>query len=318
MRIFDSNTTAQRLPFDTLIPAIRQMFIDTCVVPRRHIHTLNEREHTTDTLLIMPAWQDGKYLGIKHVTIFPENAKQGKPGLFSTYTLFDATNGQPLSIIDGDQITVRRTAAASALAASYLAREDATDLLVVGAGNVARAIAPAYAAVRPIRNVSVWNINPEKAERLAQQLCAEGFNAQSVTDLRGAVERAHIVSCATLSQTPLIERTWLQPGTHLDLIGSFKPAMREADDATFSDTSVFIDTTEALEKSGDLLSPIQNGRFDPANVRATLDELCRGAHPGRTSNDEITVYKAVGTASEDLAAAILVYQTDPETQRPSP
>lgn len=308
MKIFDSDTTAERLAFDALIPALRQMFIETCVVPRRHIHTINEREHTTDTLLIMPAWQDGKYLGIKHVTIFPENAKQGKSGLFSTYTLFDATNGQPLAIIDGDQITVRRTAAASALAASYLAREDATDMLIVGAGNVARALAPAYAAIRSIQTVSVWNINPEKADNLAQQLCAEGFDAHSVTDLRNAVEQADIVSCATLSRTPLIQRTWLQPGTHLDLIGSFQPAMRESDDETFADTSVFIDTAEALEKSGDLLSPIRNGRFNAANVQATLEDLCNGVHQGRSSAEEITVYKAVGTASEDLASAILVYQ----------
>src|SRR5690606_15689915 len=120
-------------------PAIRQMFIEGCIVPRRHSHFINERDSASDTLLLMPAWQTGRYLGIKHVTIFPQNSEQGLPGLYSTYTLFDANNGQPLSIIDGDQITIRRTAAASALAADYLARKDASRILVVGAGKVGSA-----------------------------------------------------------------------------------------------------------------------------------------------------------------------------------
>ena len=310
MRIFDSKATAERLPFDALIPAIRQMFTETCIVPRRHSHIINDRELAPDTLLLMPAWQEGRFLGIKHVTIFPENSKQGNlPGLFSTYTLFDATNGQPLSIINGDQITVRRTAAASALAASYLARKDSTTLLIVGAGNVAGALAAAYRAVLPIEKVLVWNINADKAEALAARLSTEGFDARPITDLRSAVQEVDIVSCATLSREPLIKREWLRPGMHLDLIGSFQPTMREADDDTFADTSVFVDTTEALDKSGDLLSPMQNGRFDRDRVLATLEDLCRGVHTGRTSATEITVYKAVGTALEDLAAAVLVYQS---------
>lgn len=310
MKIFDSKATAERLAFNALIPAIRQMFTEGCNVPRRHIHTINDNESAPDTLLLMPAWQEGRYLGIKHVTIFPENSKKGNlPGLFSTYTLFDATNGQPLSIIDGDQITVRRTAAASALAASYLARPDSSHLVIVGAGNVAGALAHAYRAVLPITRVSVWNITADKAVALTTRLCADGFDAHAVTDLRSAVEQADVVTCATLSREPLIKRQWLKPGVHLDLIGSFQPTMREADDDTFTDTSVFIDTTEALDKSGDLLSPMAQGKFDRQRVLATLEDLCRGTHAGRRSPTEITVYKAVGTALEDLAAAVLVYQT---------
>lgn len=309
LKIFDSKATADRLPFDKLIPALRQIFIEGCEVPRRHSHIVNERDHAPDTLLIMPAWQKGRYLGIKHVTIYPENSKNGLPGLRSTYTLFDASNGLPLSIIDGDQITIRRTAGASALAAGYLARDDASRMVIVGAGNVAAALAPAYAAVRPIREVDVWNITAEKAEALAQRLRAAGFAARSVSDLRASVEQADIVSCATLSRAPLIQREWLRPGTHLDLIGSFQPDMRESDDATFSDTSVFIDTAEALEKSGDLLSPIGHGVFHADHVLATLEDLCRGIHAGRSRRDEITVYKAVGNACEDLAAGVLVHES---------
>ncbi|OZI63354.1 ornithine cyclodeaminase family protein [Bordetella genomosp. 11] len=306
MQIFDSATTASRLPFDRLIPALERMFVQGCTVPRRHNHILREGDGTKDSLLIMPAWQDG-YLGIKHVTIFPGNGAQGLPGLHSTYTLYDAANGVPLALIDGDQITVRRTAAASALAASFLARQDAHRLLVVGAGNVATALAPAYAAVRDIRQVYVWDRHPEKARALADRLTADGFDADVAMDLDAAVREADIVTCATLAQQPLVRRACLRAGTHVDLIGSFQPFMRESDDATFADTSVFVDTEEALDKAGDLLSPIAAGVFSRDRVLATLEALCRRQHPGRRTPEEITVYKAVGAASEDLAAAMLVY-----------
>ena len=257
----------------------------------------------------MPAWQKNRFLGIKHVTIYPENgSKHGLPGLHSTYTLFDAQNGVPVAVLDGNQITCRRTAAASALAADYLARQDAESLLIVGAGNVAREIAPAYAAVRDIKHVRIWNIDFNKACRLAEDLQQQGFQAEAVADLEAAVRSSDIISCATLSTEPLVQRQWLQKGAHLDLIGSFKPDMRESDDAVFADTSVFVDTDEALDKAGDLLSPMAAGVFAREQVRSDLAGLCRGLHPGRTRADEITVYKAVGAASEDLAAAILVYQ----------
>lgn len=309
MQIFDSATTAARLPFDRLIPALERMFVQGCTVPRRHNHILREGDGAKDSLLIMPAWRDD-YLGIKHVTIFPGNGARRLPGLHSTYTLYDAANGVPLALIDGDQITVRRTAAASALAASFLARPDAHSLLVVGAGNVASALAPAYAAVRDIRQVRIWDRHPEKAQALAARLVADGFEAAAAGDLDAAVREADIVTCATLSQQPLVRRACLRPGAHVDLIGSFQPFMREADDATFADTSVFVDTEEALDKSGDLLSPIAAGVFSRDRVLATLEALCKRDHPGRRSADEITVYKAVGAASEDLASAILVYETE--------
>ena len=306
MQIFDSAATAARLPFDRLIHALEQMFIQGCTVPRRHNHLLRDIDGAKDSLLIMPAWRDD-YLGIKHVTIFPGNSERGLQGLHSTYTLYGATNGVPLALIDGDQITVRRTAAASALAASFLARPDAHRLLVVGAGNVASALAPAYAAVRDIRQVCIWDRHPEKAAALAHKLTADGFNADVAPDLDAAVRNAEIVTCATLAQQPLVRREYLRAGTHVDLIGSFQPFMRESDDATFSDTSVFVDTEEALDKAGDLLSPIAAGVFSRDRVLATLEALCRREHPGRRTSEEITVYKAVGAASEDLAAAILVY-----------
>lgn len=312
MKIFDYEATGAGLPYPALIQAVHAMFVEGCTVPRRHIHAF-ESDDAAATLLIMPAWQKNRFLGIKHVTIYPENgSKHGLPGLHSTYTLFDAQNGVPVAVLDGNQITCRRTAAASALAADYLARQDAESLLIVGAGNVAREIAPAYAAVRDIKHVRIWNIDFNKACRLAEDLQQQGFQAEAVADLEAAVRSSDIISCATLSTEPLVQRQWLQKGAHLDLIGSFKPDMRESDDAVFADTSVFVDTDEALDKAGDLLSPMAAGVFAREQVRSDLAGLCRGLHPGRTRADEITVYKAVGAASEDLAAAILVYQGDSE------
>jgi ornithine cyclodeaminase len=208
--------------------------------------------------------------------------------------------------LDGNEITSRRTAAASALAASFLARADASRLLVLGSGRVAQHLAPALRCVRPITQVQVWNHRSEGAERLAQQWCDEGIDARAVTDLASAVAGADIVSSATLSAAPLVQGAWLREGTHLDLIGSFTPQMRESDAACFARSRVFVDTEEALAKSGDLLGAVAEGAFDASGLQGTLAKLCRGERPGRTGDREITLFKAVGTALEDLAAAELV------------
>lgn len=311
MKIFNTEDTITGLPYKELIAAIKNMFIEQYTIPLRHIHPLDSRDSDA-SLLIMPAWQED-YLGIKHVLIYPNNAKRHqKQGLYSTYNLYDNDSGEPLAMMDGNVITCRRTAAASALAADYLARPDATKLLIVGAGNVAKELAYAYAAIREIKQVQIWNPTHSRAEALAQQLMADGFDASATTDLEHAVKNNDIVSCATLSTKPLILRNWVQAGTHVDLIGSFKPNMRESDSALFVDTSVFVDTSEALAKSGDLLEAIEDGKFQKEHVLADLSDLCNQRHPGRERAEEITVFKAVGSAGEDLAAAILLYENRAE------
>jgi ornithine cyclodeaminase len=310
MRFVDSDSTRRALGFDRLIPALRTMFAAGCEVPLRHTHTLADAQGgAAGTLLIMPAWQPGAYLGIKTVGIFPGNSQRGLPGLHSTYLLFDAQTGVPLAQLDGNEITSRRTAAASALAASYLAPADARHLLVVGAGRVAALLPTAYRAVRSIERVSVWARNAAQAEALAQQWRSEGFDAHAVTDLPAAAAEADIVSCATLATEPVVHGAWLRPGSHLDLIGSFTPAMREADDACFGGGArLVVDTAEALQKSGELLGPMSRGVFAAADVAGTLADLCSGRVPGRREGDGRTVFKSVGTALEDLAAAVLVFE----------
>jgi ornithine cyclodeaminase/alanine dehydrogenase-like protein (mu-crystallin family) len=291
------------------VPALQSLFARGCEVPARHVHEVPSPAGGSFTSLIMPAWLPGAYYGIKTINIAPGNAARGLPGLHATYVLYDGITGVPLASIDGDVITTRRTAAASALAARLLAREDARHLLIVGAGRVARLLPAAYAAVRPIERVSIWARSAAQARGLAEELRRQGLPAGAVTDLEGACGEADIVSCATLATQPVVHGAWLRPGTHLDLIGSFTPAMREADDACFAGASIYVDTEEALKKSGELLGPMARGVFTATDIRGTLAALSRQAVPARRSADEHTVFKSVGTALEDLAAAILVYET---------
>lgn len=305
MHIVDHVDTRHRLPFEALIPALQRMFVAGCEVPLRHRHDIGAQG---GSILLMPAWQAGGFLGIKTVSIFPANAERGLPSVHAAYLLMDAATGVPLAMLDGNEITARRTAAASALAARYLARADARRLLVVGAGRVARLLPRAFSAVRPITQVTVWARRRESGLRLVEDLRSAGIDAKLAQDLKAAVGAADIVTCATLSEEPLVHGAWLRPGTHLDLIGGFAPGMRESDDDCFVGSRVFIDTEEALQKAGDLLAPIASGKFRAADVCATLTALCRGEHAGRADARDITVFKSVGSALEDLAAAILVYR----------
>lgn len=307
MEIISEERTAQGLPFVQLIPALEAMFASGCRVPLRHSHVVGNEETGQGTLLLMPAWQDGGRLGVKTVSIFPDNQKRGLPGLHSVFILYDACTGVPLALLDGNVITSRRTAAASALAAKYLSRPDSRSLLVVGAGRVASLVPEAYRQVRALQEVKVWDINTTMAETLVSRLLQSGLKAQVASDLEAAASEADIISCATLSNKPLIQGSWLRPGTHLDLIGSFTPAMRESDDECFRVSTVFVDTDEAPKKSGDILAPVANRVFDESMIACDLTSLCRRRHPGRRSPDEITLFKAVGTALEDLAAASLAF-----------
>ncbi|ODS97074.1 MAG: ornithine cyclodeaminase [Lautropia sp. SCN 69-89] len=308
MRIFDAEATRDALPFERLVEALRAMFAGGCQVPPRHVHEIVAPGGSALVSLIMPAWT-ARHYGVKTVNVAPGNAARGLPGLHAVYLLFDAVTGVPLAQLDGNVITSRRTAAASALAASWLARDDARHLLVVGAGAVARLLPAAYRAVRPIERVTVWARRAEAAQALAAELRGQGFDACAAPDLGAAVAAADIVSCATLATEPVVHGRWLRAGSHLDLIGSFTPAMREADDDCFTGATLYVDTDEALQKSGELLGPLSRGVFARADVRGTLATLSRGEAAGRRSRDERTVFKSVGTALEDLAAAALVWET---------
>lgn len=307
MKNFDAAQTRAQLPFERLIPALREAFAGAATVPPRHVHAIGAGS-AQGTVLIMPAWSEAGFLGIKTINIYPGNSARGLPGLHATYMLYDARTGVPLAQIDGNEITAHRTAAASALGASFLAREASSSLLVLGTGRVARLLPAAHASVRPIRRLRVWNHRPEGAHALAAEWREAGWDAQAADDLPTAVREADIVCCATLATEAVVRGEWLAPGSHLDLIGSFTPAMKEADAACFAGARVFVDTDEAAGKAGDLLDAMAAGAVSLETIQATLGQLCRGQRPGRRSASERTVFKAVGSALEDLAAATLVWR----------
>lgn len=309
MLTLDATAVEAALAFPSLIERLRTAFAAGATVPLRHHHAVPVPGGSDGTLLLMPAWREGGHLGIKIVTVFPDNAAVGLPSVIGSYVLMSAATGAPLAMIEGRTLTLRRTAAASALAASYLARADAARLLMVGTGALAPNLIRAHVAVRPIREVTVWGRDPAKAEALVRSLDLPGVRCRAASDLPAAVAAADIVSCATLARAPLVSGDWLAPGSHLDLVGGFTPDMRETDDAAIRRASLFVDTrTGAFKEAGDIVAPLRSGLITEQSVRGDLFDLARGAVAGRSAADEITLFKSVGTALEDLAAAELVYE----------
>lgn len=304
------------LPWDSLIDALRDIFARADVrSPIRHHHSLEVPGEPTATLLLMPAWIEGEYLGVKQVSVFPGNNARNLPGLNSHYMLSCGRTGRPLAMLDGNELTARRTAAASALASRFLSRADASQLLMVGAGRMARRLIPAHMSVRPIRSVQVWDRHEAVSAALVAELTTCGIDARvcRVDRLQEAAATADIISCATMASEPLVFGDWLKPGAHLDLVGSFTPSMRETDNVAMQSCAVFVDTRAgALSESGDLIMPIREGAIGAEKVVAELAELCRGQHAGRAAladaDNALTLFKSVGDSREDLAAAILAFR----------
>jgi ornithine cyclodeaminase len=304
MRFFDAAALDRLLAGPGLVEALREAFRGEATAPPRHAHRIPVPGGSEATLFLMPAWQAGGRAGVKVVSVFPENAARGLPTVHGLYVLLDATTGAALAVLDGTSLTRWRTGAASALAASYLARPDAATHVMVGTGALAPHLVAAHALVRPIREVRVWGRDPAKARALAERLSSPERQALAVADLESAVRQADIVSCATLAREPLVRGEWLRAGTHVDLVGGFTPEMREADDEAVRRARVFVDTREgALAEAGDLVQPIRSGVLREPEVAGELAELARGRVPGRKAPEEITLFKSVGTALEDLAAA---------------
>ncbi|WP_404364075.1 ornithine cyclodeaminase family protein [Marinobacter sp.] len=308
MRFISAEQVAQALSWPALIDSIGEAFRDGVEAPPRHHHSMN-REDGEATMLLMPAWQTRGYIGVKMVNVFPQNSAHGLPAISGVYLLSEGAHGRPLACMDGSELTRRRTAAASALACRELARKDASSLLMVGTGKLAPMLIEAHAAVRPITQVRIWGRNPDKARALAEHY-ADRFDTQVVTDLATASSQADIISCATLSSIPLIKGAWLKTGSHLDLVGAFKPTMREADATCLRRGEVFVDThAGAKGEAGDILQAVDEGAFDLSDIRADMAQLLRGERAGRSSDEAITVFKSVGASLEDLAAAIQVWQS---------
>ncbi len=304
MHIIDAEQTHALLDYPGLVEALRELFARG--VDRNEHIGLDQPlpEGGSNHWLLLPAWQFGRNFGAKLVSVFPGNAAKGKEAILGIYALFDGETGEPLAIIDGAALTVRKTAANSALAATYLARADSARLLMVGAGAMAPHLIMAHAAVRPIREARIWNRSAERAEQIVRSLKVVGVRIEVTRDLEGAARWADIISCATMATTPLIRGAWLKPGTHLDLVGSFRPDMREADDeAVRRARRHYIDTPiTTVGVAGDITQPVAAGLIDPAALIET-GALARGEKPGRIDAEEITFFKSGGGGHEDLGTA---------------
>ena len=320
MRILSAAEVDAALDDLTLIDRLDALFRSGCEMPPRHHHTVAEPTgpgSADATLLLMPAWTRGvaSHLGIKVVTVFPDNGKRGLPSIYGQYLLLDGATGASLALLDGTMLTKRRTACASGLASRYLSRPDSRRLLMIGTGALAPELIRVHAKVRPLQEVAIWGRRPERAQSLAKELSeslpralGRPIAVRAAADRREAIGAADIISCATLSRTPLVEGDWLREGQHVDLVGAYTPQMRESDDRAVWRARVYVDTRAgALKEGGDIVQPLANGAIDEDDVIGDLFELARGQQTGRLPGDatSITLFKSVGAALEDLAAAEL-------------
>lgn len=309
MKIFDARQIETLVDYSELISGLETVFKTDPDVPERSHYILNPDHHESASLLLMPAWTR-EYIGVKIAAIFPSNVKKGKPAVAATYLLSRGDTGESLAMMDGTALTRIRTAATSALASKFLSRDDASSLLMVGAGALAAPLVRAHCLVRDIMQIRVWNRSSDRVTELKQEL---ELDFDVVSDLDGAVRNSDIICCATLSNMALVKGTHVKDGTHVDLVGAYTPSMRESDSRLINKASVFVDTrTGAQQEAGDLILAASESKWSFDQIQAELSQLCSGARAGRISDKEITVFKSVGASIEDLVVATLVYRASLE------
>jgi ornithine cyclodeaminase len=309
VRAISAQDIDRALDYPGLIAAIRAAFAGTAFAPARHHHAITRPGAADATLILMPAWQAAAgFIGVKMVSVFPDNNTRQKPTVMATYVLMDGSTGEPLATLDGRALTLWRTAATSALAAQILAAPDAARLTMIGAGALAPHLIAAHAAVRPIRAVTIWNRSVDAAHALAASLAGSGMDVLVTENLEEAVRGADIVSVATLSQTPLVRGAWLKPGSHVDLVGAYTPQMREADDDAIRRARVFVDSRAGMRESGDIAIPLASGVLAEGDVAGDLFDLARSPAAVWRKPADVTLFKSVGHAIEDLAGAVEVWR----------
>lgn len=310
IKLIDGHFINNSTNFLELIAVLKNAFSDASIkVPMRHHHDFeNPKANIDSTLLLMPAWNPNNEAGVKIVTVSPNNSEYNLPSIQGTYIYLDAHKGTVKAILEAKELTVKRTAAASALAASFLAKKDADSLLMIGTGALSKNLIRAHASIRPIKTVFVWGRDFNKAEVICKELENENFTIKAIKTIEEKISTVDIISCATLSKTPLVLGKHLKEGQHIDLVGAYKKNMRESDDEAIKKSTVFVDTFQGgLKESGDIVIPLQNGIISEKDIKADLFQLCSGEKLGRQNNQEITLFKSVGHALEDLAAATYYY-----------
>jgi ornithine cyclodeaminase len=310
--ILNEAEVTQLLPIAECIEVMAQAL---STLARREVaqplRTIFKPEKVKGVLAMMPAFRAGQQplFGLKAICVFPGNAAIGKDAHQGGVLLFSGETGEPLAMANASAITAIRTAAVSAVATRSLAREDASELAIIGAGVQARTHLGALSQVRSIKRARIASLHFEHARQFAQEMRTRfSFPVEAVDTSEAAVRDADIIVTATNARQPVLKLEWISPGTHINAIGTYSPSAREIDTATMAAASLFVDRREsALNEAGDYLIAAVEDAIGPAHIRAELGEVLIGAHPGRRSADEITVFKSLGLAIEDLAAVEHIY-----------
>ena len=306
MQFFDQAAVARALPYPALIDALATGLQQPIESPLRSHY---EPNGDASTVLIMPAWKAQQMMGVKLVSIWPGNSARGQSAVSAVYVLISCEDGNPVAVLDGTELTLRRTAAAAVLAARILARKNSQTLAILGTGSLSAPMAVAHASVMDFKTILVWGRDAKKAQAVVDNLASQGIMAHVSQDLQATLAEADVVSAASTATAPFIRSDWVQPGTHLGLIGAFTPTMAEAEPALMPRAQVFADRRDAiLQKGGEVLQAIQQGLIATSAIQAELAELAAQPQKAwRSSQDAITVFKSVGFASLDLIAAEMVF-----------
>ncbi len=309
MKMFDAEAVHQLLPYEALIPALQKMHEGE--MPAGDGVYIDDPNGTGNMFVTLPGWLGGRLIVVKMVGVFPANRDRDPPigSVLGAVAAFDAETGAPVLVADGEAMTYRKTAAISGLGAVLLAPPAPRELLVVGAGGLGPHVAMAHIAARPsISCVRIWNRTAPRAEALASALRAQGIKAEAAPDLDAAVAEADVISCVTMSRAPLVKGALLKPGTHLDLVGAYLPNMRETDDDAMRRGAVYTCCDRGRDEVGELLLPVTAGALSWDDIRGDAFGLVQGRVAGRASGDEITVYKNIGGAHQDVFTSVILKQ----------
>jgi alanine dehydrogenase len=310
MRVFTAEEICELAPMPQLIDCLRRAFAGQYSAPQRQVATIPGGQGDR-LLLYMPAFDSEGGGAVKLATVFPDNETNSRATIQAALVVFSRT-GTPVAVLDGAAVTRLRTGAASALASTYLSRVESTHLLIVGTGALAPYMALAHCTVRPIFEIGVWGRRGGRAAATAEEIRAlvgQRVNVRTVSSLEGAMQTADIICSATSSAQPLLEGEWLRCGAFVDLVGSFSPGRREADDETVRRSRIFVDTFDgAFAEAGDLLDPLRRGVITKERIEGELADLVSGRVIGRCHDQEIILFKSVGCAIEDLAAAQMIVE----------
>ena len=305
MKYFDMKAIQTALPYPLLVEALAQGLQQFAQTPARSFFSPNQ---DASCVMIMPAWRPHQMMGVKLVSVWPENNAKGESAVSAVYVVISCLDGRPLAVLDGTELTLRRTAAAAALAAKRLARENSETLAVLGTGSLSVPLVQAHTDTMRLKNVLVWGRQFHKTQRVVKQLKELGIEVRAMGDLEETLALSDVVAVATTATEPFLKADWVKPGTHISLVGAFTPQMAEAEPVLMARSQLFADCrASVLEKGGEVFQAIEQGLVLDSDIIADLAELtAQSDRNWRHDGQAITVFKSVGFALLDLIAAEVV------------